>query len=1479
VGSWPRVLLPSLVAALALLAFAPLAHAAVKGVVSTIGEEGTLGGQFKNPRGVAVNGASGNVYVADSTNNRIQEFSSSGAYIRAWGTDVVSSGAGNGNEMQAVMVNATAGQFKLAFGAGGPGVSETGDLAFDATAAEVQAALNALTNVSTGGGSVAVSGGPGNAGGSTPYLVNFNTGPLAGADVPQMTAASGTTPLSGGTGTGADAATVSTFAPGGGAATAFEVCEVAALCKAGSTAATGGGMSSPQGIAVNQTTGNVYVTDQFLLRVDEFDANGNFIRSWGRDVVSSGPHNNGTTNFEICTAADVCKAGVSNAASGAFATTFSGQLAIAPGTAPNAGNVLVADPGNRRVDEYTAAGAFVRAFGWNVNSAGGSGELEVCTVSCQKAPTTGSSPGQFANSQPTRVAVDSSGAAYTVESAGNNRVQRFNPSASLAAVFAQSSLPEATLSNMAINPTNDHVFVTSVLGQGGGDILLLEFDSFGALLNTYGTGAGFTVAGGLGLNPASTASPVYLSSTSFGHRVFVFDEPTADPVATIAPVTTHAGTSATFDGEVNPTGLPVGYHFEYSPNGVNWIEAPSSDVDLGFSDFGLHPASQSVEGLTGSQPYHVRLVAEKHFLFGTDSAGSATSSETTFTTDPASPAILPVVASGISDTGASLNAKLDPQNETTAYHFEYGTGDCATHACTALPSGETGGGGPRLVTRNLSGLEPATTYHFRLVATNSTGTTVGPDRAFTTFSAGAKLPDNRAYEMVSPPEKNGANVEPNRSAMAAVDGDSVVFGSLGSFADASSSPVFNYYLAQRDDTGWSTQGLSPPLPPSSTEAQSPNMLALSDDLAHSLMATLPNPAGGLPGTQPTARNAYRRDLPDGPFVNLTPIVSDPGNFGYSRGDTFNFAAADHSMSVVGFNSEQQITPDGPPTEIGAYVVGAKDQTVRLAAVYPDGTPVSDALSTVGTAIQSTEPNPISADGSQLIFQARNKVYLRRNPTSPQSPLDGGAANGSGDLSAGSATVENVITSTGAFAVGQRIVGVGIPFGAEITAVGAGMLTLSANALETRAAEPLVASGECEDPSGGCTIQLTASSGSFEGASVSGDKVLLATAQQLLASDTDTDEDLYLYEPTADSLRHISVDENLVDGIGAGLPQVIAFGEDADEVYLTSGALLVSGQPELSGENIYAWHDDGTAAGTLSYVTTLDPEIESKSLEAGKKFSRAHYERAPFIQASVNGRYLLFTAETTLGSYDNVKPGGCGFFDALEGTIPVKELDPNPNCSELYRYDIESEHLDCVSCDPSGEAATGDAELWHRNASQFSGIDEEGFVSHNVDNSGRVFFNTEDGLTPEDRNGLRDVYQWENGEVSLISTAGKSEATFANATPDGNEVFFNTAESLVGWDIDSNVDLYDASVDGGLPEPPPAVQSCEGDACQPPPLSLNDPTPSSSSFFGPGNPRPRQSKPRCPKGKRKVRRQGKTRCVPKKRPHKARRTNDDRRAGR
>ena len=87
-------------------------------------------------------------------------------------------------------------------------------------------------------------------------------------------------------------------------------------------------------------------------------------------------------------------------------------------------------------------------------------------------------------------------------------------------------------------------------------------------------------------------------------------------------------------------------------------------------------------------------------------------------------------AAGVSDTGATLNGQIAPNGHATSYHFEYGTTEDYGRSTASQDAGNGVSGVP--VSAGVGGLAPATTYHYRVVASNAGGTVAGEDRRFTT---------------------------------------------------------------------------------------------------------------------------------------------------------------------------------------------------------------------------------------------------------------------------------------------------------------------------------------------------------------------------------------------------------------------------------------------------------------------------------------------------------------------------------------------------------------------------------------------------------------------------------------------------------------------------------------------------------------------------------------------------------------------------
>lgn len=330
---------------------------------------------------------------------------------------------------------------------------------------------------------------------------------------------------------------------------------------------------------------------------------------------------------------------------------------------------------------------------------------------------------------------------------------------------------------------------------------------------------------------------------------------------------------------------------------------------------------------------------------------------------------------------------------------------------------------------------------------------------------------------------------------------------------------------------------------------------------------------------------------------------------------------------------------------------------------------------------------------------------------------------------------------------------------------------------------------------------------IEGAT--GSRVLLRTPEALLGADEDSEIDLYVWDGSKpESERLTLVSEGDIPGVEAsfaslgGFPSgVLGYREDQfnshrlDRGFFAANNQVLAGEPDAPGQKIYAW-EAAVGQPHLSYVATVNNLNDAR--------------------ISPDGRYLVIVTTDRLTAYDN------------EGV------------QEVYRYDQGADRLACVSCDPEGRKQTRESRLSYISPQE--GAFGIGHELRNVDDRGDVFFESLEGLVNHDSNGVADVYEYKNGLPQLLSKGtGPHQSRFADASVSGDDVFILTDDQLVGWDVDRSYDVYDARVNGGLPEPPPPGIPCEGDSCQPVPNPPNDPTPASENFKGAGNVKPAKKK--------------------------------------
>jgi hypothetical protein len=808
------------------------------------------------------------------------------------------------------------------------------------------------------------------------------------------------------------------------------------------------------------------------------------------------------------------------------------------------------------------------------------------------------------------------------------------------------------------------------------------------------------------------------------------------------------------------------------------------------------------------------------------------------------PRIANISVNDVSAESATVTAAINPGSYETTYVFQYGLQDCSLGPCTSVPATamDIGSGHePVKVSQPLSGLSADTVYHYRVVAQNSKGSNLEleSDHAFTTqtSSLGFELSDSRAWELVSPPNKGGAVLQGSQNAhiQAAANGGSIVYASRGSIEHESAgnrTAEASNVFAHRTGSGWSSKDIA--LPNDRVTNIAVGSLSEYKLFGRDLSAGLVEPRSSAPlSPQSTERTPYLRQSTEPPV--FTPLVTgdnvpDGTEFGGNPGDNLgpvNIAGATPDMTHVVLNAQVPLVEGAPPSPFNSLYLwsGGRLQAVSvLPAAEGGGLADTETLGSGSHQISAghTIDNAISSDGSRIFWSAHNLTALYLRDTVAEETV--------------------------------RI---------DVEAGGSG----------SGASEPI-----------------------FQGASTDGTVVFFTDSQQLTDDASPDGRDLYRCEvplgsiaPACSSLIDISAPAALsgesaeVQGLASGV------GDDGSTIYFVALGVLDTrvnqeGQtPTPERPNLYVWHK----GEGIRYIATLSKEDNH---DWGTSLGISSRESAA---ASPNGRYLAFASERSLAGNDNLD---------LETGEPVQRI---------YRYDAIADQLACISCKPSGGAPEGELAgvikladpraQWEGDLiaatlpepTLFDVVSEISLYSPRaVLDNGRVFFNAVDSLVPADVNGQWDVYQYEplglgscsqssgdaatarsaGGCVSLISSGtGDSEAGFLDASESGDDVFFMTPARLNAVDNDSELDVYDARVNG-VPASLPHHAECLGEACQAPNAQPADLTPSSSVFSGPGN-----VKVHCRRERRKVHRHGKALCV--KRKHRHTRSNHGRKASR
>lgn len=893
------------------------------------------------------------------------------------------------------------------------------------------------------------------------------------------------------------------------------------ICGAGSTGGGVGEFNSPAGVAINQQTGDLYVTDTTNRRIQQFSANGTFIRTWGWGV------DDGSGVFQVCDApVDLpCQAGISGANGGQFVFQSGIQELEVDPAPPH--NLFVADSQNRRLSEFSASGNFIRLWGWDVVPSEKPGNLgvtfEICSSvvaeACKAGLASAGPPGDgnFLNGHPITLAVDGpTGTVYASEQRGG--IQRFDSDEAAPAAVAKPRL------------TSENSPLISIFGGG-----VLEVEPLTSrLLAVRGStavqaldvsieppteaarhleGAGLTPQG-LDVNPAS--GNFYFSGG--GHRLFLADEDGAVPaITTINPATDVQAGSAKLSGTVNPNdaNFAVSYRFQVSVEDGPWKDV-GSPVNLGT---GNTPVAVEVEAtnLEANAPYEARIATKK--AFGNPDRFSA---ETSFQTDPAPPEAETRQPQSFTDVSARLAAEINPNRTATSYRFEYGT----TTGYGSEITGNMGAGGlTELVIEEITGLEPETIYHYRVVADNGVGSpVVGDDQSFTTRSPFRGFPE-RAYEQVTPATKStdpltfpSAFIENGRTNLeqnsVTADGSGFTFRTFEPlFSSDFGSPIPTMsglgYAARRVGDAWVTTS-----PPRTKGGGSFPLFGTigGPGLSTGLLAT----TSGWHYEPGSPSGYYRHDFQSGTNTLLWPLATTIGGV-LIDSERLQYGTADGNHLVFNNPLVLDDAPGIPGTSVTklyewvAPESGEGDPSIRLVQVDEAGTAFA------GSAVAGGGPNDLSrslsSDGRHIFFSIGGEIYRRS---------DG-----------------------------------------ETTAI--------ATASKRTPPDPLGVKPK-----------------SYRTASTDGDRVFFTSAEHL-TDDANTGparagNDLYRYEFSTDTLIDVSAEFNTANG--ARVQGILGASDDGGWIYYVALGRVIAGKGVDGQRNLYAWHDDGSADGETRFIATL-----------------------------------------------------------------------------------------------------------------------------------------------------------------------------------------------------------------------------------------------------------------------------------------------------
>ncbi len=509
---------------------------------------------------------------------------------------------------------------------------------------------------------------------------------------------------------------------------------------------------------------------------------------------------------------------------------------------------------------------------------------------------------------------------------------------------------------------NGHVYMAGSSGIFGGvqPSAVNEYsgatdDDPGVLLDTFGADAT-----GIAIHAASNT--VYTADT-VAHELDVYG-PGETPDVTVGDADFESLSSATLNGTVNPLGAPVtSCEFQYGTT-TNYGQTATCDPsNLGSGDEPVDVTGHAI-GLSEGTLYHYRIVV-------TNADGQNQSADQTYfaprlpeaTTGEAGP-------TGARSGSALLGGTVDANGTPTEWWIEYGTESDLSDAQSSPASQDLDAGDgsdPIEVTHQVKGLEPETTYYFRVVAATAAGSAEGQIRSFEMPAApapdpsecdnaefrrsgtpSAALPNCRAYERVSPAETGGGSVV-SAYDLARPDGDAVTYAAETGFGDQQSLGLSGAYMAKRSDSeGWVTSGIQPPAKwsqnASGIAGWLPPAIAPQFDDVYGSFTDISVPGAGTSGSTLVHRS------PDGAWNTIAREATSP------------LALPDGQVVATGPDGVAVTDGPTPPEDVQSLYVFSRDGSAsHLISLDEAGDPI---VADRSAALDSSD------DGSRVFFSSQ-----------------------------------------------------------------------------------------------------------------------------------------------------------------------------------------------------------------------------------------------------------------------------------------------------------------------------------------------------------------------------------------------------------------------------------------------------------------------------------------------------------------------------